>query len=396
MLQEYRIGGTYYGYDSQSKQLKAYPTIELFKADFGRNPNPKAATLPFSSNDGLVVAANQNPGKAIDGNTLLPVGQAPATQNNLPATQTPAGQVTGTLPNGQKVTFTDAAAAKSNGATEVKPVNETVATPKTETPAAKPDPAKVAEGVKFTGTNSYKGLSKDEQDLVNMAFNLIEVGGEDEAKKFAAALTSAKQIADPYYKSLLTLAQGEIASKIAGLNNDYEGQVEIINRTKSELLSDVSSQKDFLSLEQQADLAKLGRGYDEDILKIKDEAADKGIVFASGYKSLGRMETNRTTEQGDVVESTNRKYNYQINQLTERAQRGDIDAAKQLESLTGKKTLALQDIGRIAETKLGSANVPGLTGYTPVGGVAGTLEEEKRKNIISDVNAFVSLQKGFI
>lgn len=250
--------------------------------------------------------------------------------------------------------------------------------------------------VAFKNTDAYKGLSAEDQSFIDMAFNLVNIGGEDEARRVADAIKAAKQIADPYYKSQLTLALGEIGSTIAGLNQDYETKAEIIRRTQSELAEDVVTQKDFLTLEQQSDLARVTRQYDDDILKIRDIAAERGITISTGYRSREELERGRTTELQDVIESSGRQFNFRIADLERRVARGDVEAAKQLESLTGRRTLALQDIGRTAEAKLGTANVPIGTGHPPVGGVTGQLEEEKRQNILRDVFAISDLGSAFL
>lgn len=70
MLTQYKIGNTYYGFDPDTKQLMSFPDEPTLKMFFPKGIDPKAQDLPFSPNDGLVVAANQNPGKAVDANTL--------------------------------------------------------------------------------------------------------------------------------------------------------------------------------------------------------------------------------------------------------------------------------------------------------------------------------------
>lgn len=255
------------------------------------------------------------------------------------------------------------------------------------------------KGVKFTDTDAYKALSPEEQEFVNMGFNLILYGGEEEAKMFANAIEKAKGIADPYFRAQLTLATGEIGSAIAMLNLDYESAAKIAEKTRDRLLEDVAAGKDFLSLEQQADLAREARFYDEDLLRIADSAAERGLTFGTGYKSRRAAEERRTVEYEDVIESKERKYNFEIAELERRAQRGEQDAADELARLNAEKGLKLSDIGRNAEQILGSSNLGNITsatGYSPVGGVIGSIEEDKRKSIISDIGAFVDLQKGFI
>jgi hypothetical protein len=329
-LKQYRIGGTYYGYDSATGYIVAFATQDQLKQYFPGGLDANAPTLTGVD----VTKANATPGTIISIATGAPV------------------------------------------------------TPISTTPA----------NVKFKDTAAYKALDAASREFVDMAFNLLSVGNEDQAKQFAEAIKQAKGIADPYYRNQLTMALGEIGAKIAELNNDYSTQAEIIARTKKELLEDVASQKDYLTLEQQSMLAREARAYDGDLLKIRDAAAEKGVTFGSGYNTLPYFEGERSAEHTDVVESANRQFNYQTQQLTLRAQRGDAAAAAQLKAITDKRASGYSTIGRLAETQLGSANVPtsSLPGYNKVGGILGTLEEQKRAAIIKDTSAFINLQKGFL
>lgn len=58
-LQQYRLGGTYYGYDPSSGKLVAFATPDQLKQYFPSGINPSAPTLPSSVN---VSTANKTPG----------------------------------------------------------------------------------------------------------------------------------------------------------------------------------------------------------------------------------------------------------------------------------------------------------------------------------------------
>ena len=254
------------------------------------------------------------------------------------------------------------------------------------------------ENVAFKDSAAYKGLTSEQKEFVDMAFNLIEVGGENEARMFSEAIKQAKAIADPYFKAQLSLAQAEIAGGIAEMNLDYDTKREIIQRTKDQLLEDVKISKDFLSVEQQSEIARMTKDLDRDLLAVGDAAAEKGLTFATGYRSRVGAQARKREQFQDVAQSRQRMYNLKINELKLRADRGDTTAQQQLEALQTGKGLALERIGRGAEALIGTAGLTRTTeeGYKPVGGVIGKLEEEKRKSTIADVGAYVELQKGFL
>lgn len=75
MLTQYKLGNTYYGFNDQTGQFIAFPDIQTLKKYFPQGIDPKAKDLPLSPQDGVVLAANQNPGKAIDIKTLQVMAQ---------------------------------------------------------------------------------------------------------------------------------------------------------------------------------------------------------------------------------------------------------------------------------------------------------------------------------
>lgn len=257
----------------------------------------------------------------------------------------------------------------------------------------------VTGDVAFKNSDAYKLLDDESKAFVDSVYNLLTVGGEQEAKIFAKAIDQAKKIADPYYSAVLTLAKGDVEAKVAQINNDYEGQYEAINRAKSQLLEDVKTNKDFLTLEQQAELSTAARNYDDDVQTIRDVAASKGITFSTGRFSREEAEQQRKLQYQDVTESSNRQYNFKISELEKSAARGDTEAQKQLENLKANKGFALGSVARSAEATLGTEATRGITGLSDqplVGGVTGSIAEEKNKAIVSDVGALVDLQKGFL
>lgn len=264
--------------------------------------------------------------------------------------------------------------------------------------------------VKFKDSDAYKALTQDMKDFVDLSYNLIEVGGEDEAVMFKNAIEQAKGVADPYYAAQFTLALGEIQGQIAREQGNYDELVRITNETNTQLQKDMAAGKDLLGLNQTAELARLQASYQQDLLSIADQAAEKGLTMATGYRSRTRAEELRGIQQEDVVTSTNRQYNFQIQELTDRASRGDDAAKAKLKDLARIKDSNLSAIGRNAESILGSAgitqdidpltkgvqSIAGGTGYNPVTGVIGSNEENKKKSMISDIGGFLDLQKGFI
>ena len=251
-------------------------------------------------------------------------------------------------------------------------------------------------GKAFQGSDAYKALSAEDQQFINDAFAYITYGTEEDARRFATAVKQAKDLADPYFKSKLAISAAQVGVKVALEKNDYNAAKEIIERTQKELLEDVTSSKGFLSLEHQSDLAREAKDFGMDLLDIADSAAEKGITFATGARSRVESEQRRAQTYGDVVQSSTREFNFKVNELENRAARGDVSAKAELDRITKTKDLNLKNIGLGAEQILGSANLTPIEGYTPVGGITGSIEEEKERTIMSDIKGGIDLQKNLI
>ena len=240
----------------------------------------------------------------------------------------------------------------------------------------------------YKSSAAYKNLSSELQQLVDMAFSTL-TGTEAEQKIFSDALTRAAAIADPYAKSQLALFKGEYMTKIADVKGDFETKRRVLEQTRKDLSETLRLNKDFLSLEEQSDIATQTGLYDEDMLTIADQAAEKGITFATGARSRALSEERRTEQFEDVIESTRRRSNFKIKELELRASQGDMEAAAQLKELPQKSGIKLTEIGQSAERILGSMGAGGLNieGFKPVGDVLGDVEQQRLKDIITNTSA---------
>lgn len=243
-----------------------------------------------------------------------------------------------------------------------------------------PPPANSA----YKDSDAYKSLPQDLKDLVDLGYSSF-IGTPEQQKNFTDALTNAQALADPYAHSQLLLATAEFQLAIAKSNNDYKAQVDILNRTRQSIADDLKLNADHLTLEQQAEMARATTAYNEDMLTIADAAAEKGLTFGTGARSRSMAEDIRTTQQQDIVQSSNRSYNFQMDDLKARAARGDTEAQAQLDNLSKNNEFNMSSIGQAAERVLGSGGAAGLNlpGFTPQGGALGSIEQDRRTAILN-------------
>lgn len=252
-------------------------------------------------------------------------------------------------------------------------------------PAPTPDYTKLPE---------FSGLPTDDKKLIETLFTAFTEGREsDISAALPGIIEQAKANVEPFARAKLALTLGEVESKIAFTQGDLQRASDITARVRKEISDDLVSGLGDISLEQQAEMARVTRAYDEDLLSIADQAAEKGLTFATGARSRVLAEERRGEQFQDVIQSSRRKAAILERELKLKAARGDIEAQEQLAEIKAKGEFQLREIGRSAEEVLGTANLPATPGYTRVGEVIGTIEQQRRQQEQAEVVAGITIAK---
>jgi hypothetical protein len=225
---------------------------------------------------------------------------------------------------------------------------------------------------------AFQALSQDQKEIITYNYNIQMTDNAEDAKKLAEALESAKAQAEPYWQNIVAIAQDELLRNFEIAEGDYNSSVQRQQRIIENINQDLSKNKDFLSLEQQADLATLARNYEVSHESLIDSAAGAGLTFSTKRKIA---EKRLNEENQGMVESTTRSYNKQIMDLQTEADRGNIEAQKEIENLQRKLGESKTSIGRAGEKYLGTENLPTLPGYNAMGNITGDLYEQKTADI---------------
>jgi hypothetical protein len=225
---------------------------------------------------------------------------------------------------------------------------------------------------------SFLNLPTDMKEIAVYNYEVQKSNDEDKALKLAQALEIATEQAEPYWKSIVLIAQDEILRGFEAVRGDFNSSVERQQRIIENINADLTTNKDFLSLEQQSDLSNLAKNYEINTEQLIEGAANQGMTFSTKRKIAEKRLAESNT---GMVESTNRRYNKQIADLETQATRGNLEAQKELEDLARKKNESITSIGRSGETYLGTENLPEGTGYEALGNVTGSLYEDKVKDI---------------
>jgi hypothetical protein len=225
---------------------------------------------------------------------------------------------------------------------------------------------------------SFKNLPFDMQQAAVYNYQIQTANDQAKAQAWADALEQATAQADPYWKNIIRIAQDEALNSIDQANGDFNSQIQRNQERVNQINEDLSSNKGYLTLEQQNDLANLSKSYKTNLGTLIDSASNQGLTFST-KRAIAQQRLNE--QNTGLVESTNRQYNKQIADLQTEAQRGNLDAQNQIADLQRRMQANTQNVGRGLETNVGTENLPALPRYTPLGGVPGKLYEEKTQDI---------------
>ena len=250
---------------------------------------------------------------------------------------------------------------------------------KDEKKSSSKDDSKFKEAMKKSGAwDYYQNLSSDQQEFAKYNWSITRSDAKESIKLYQEALDEATAQADPYWKSYLLVAQDEVQRAVDDAIKTTQSEVEKNQRLIDKLKENLTSNKDYLSLEQQSDLATLAQNYEVNQETLVQGSADTGLTFSTKRKLAEQRLAQTNT---GLVESTQRKYNKQISDLQTEADSGNTEAQKEIEELQRKLGVTITSIGREAEAKLGSENLPTISGYTALGDVTGDYYEQKTADI---------------
>lgn len=123
---------------------------------------------------------------------------------------------------------------------------------------------------------SFQALSADEKEIVIYNYEVQKANDADKAAKLASALEQATAQSDPYFKEKIRIAQDELLRTFEADQGDYTSSLERTQRRIEEINQDLSRNKEYLSLEQQAELGSLAA-----------DLQDKYTTFQRNMEYLG-------------------------------------------------------------------------------------------------------------
>ena len=239
-------------------------------------------------------------------------------------------------------------------------------------------------------------LSPDEQDYLVNYYNVLATQDEENQEILAQALEDAQAQADPYFAEQIRMAQDELTRAVGGQTGDFASRKRDLESRIEQLKDDLSTGTDRLDIDQQSQLARQQKSYESQLDNLVEDARHKGLTFST-KRELAESKLN--AEQQDIVESTKRNFQRRIADLQRAASRGEVEAQNLLSDYERDYGENVTSLIRGSEQTIGTTNLPNLPdlpGVAPLGGVVGSLEENKQTDILQRAEALASLRNPFL
>lgn len=206
---------------------------------------------------------------------------------------------------------------------------------------------------------------------------------EEYIKNSTAAMDLAKQQADPYWAEKINILKDELSRFLSGGQEDLVAKENDLTRRRAEIENNLKYNKEYLSAEQQAELARQASKYSDDLDTTRQLMADRGLS-SSSIKNQAEEKLNEANQ--DIITSTARKYAYQTGSAERTASSNVADIVSQIEEAKRMAQQNATSATRKTEATIGSSeigNIPGAGQYG-IGGISiGNIGEQKAENIYS-------------
>lgn len=287
-------------------------------------------------------------------------------------------------------------AGKNIGSVPAAPAPTPKPTPAPE-PVAKPDPYN-GPTVNVNGqdipqeladSQYFKNLGTDQQEMVGYYWSMQSSGNKENDTKLLDALKVAGAQADPYWKEQINIVKDELSRTIGSLNNDYSATEADLMRRKNEIDADLLYNKDQISTEQAAELAKQKDNIDLQLENVRGEMASRGLTSSS---ISNQAKERALKESSNVVGSIQRKFADMTRTNELGSARKVTDIQTQIDDLKRKLGESTIDVTRKAEKIVGSDALPNMQGT--LGGITGTNLEKEINDILTSANSLRSSNFG--
>ncbi len=238
-----------------------------------------------------------------------------------------------------------------------------------------------------------EGMSEAQKDVAVLQEIGVTAGTADEKELAKQYLAKAKELADPYYKSMVNVALDELSRTLTSSAQDLIYKKNQIDAKIGELQSDLTYSREQLTLDEQTEMANQLREYETARDSLDLQMQEAGLAFSSPRQAA---ESKLTSQQSETAQALTRKYaaSRREAELSALRAQGQLEQERQLAERTAQES-AVQ-AARATEAKVGSSNLPSAIAGQPLGalgGVSGSIEDQ-RKSAILDLERIIAGRGG--
>ncbi len=247
-----------------------------------------------------------------------------------------------------------------------------------------PDSIKNSEG--------WKNLSDDQKALAYFTYQAQNASNAAQKEDALRALDKAMELADPYFKEQIKIAKDELGRSVSSSSASTQEKVNSLQDRIKGLNEDLTFNKQNLTLEEQSALASQKRQNEAELFNLQQQMAESGLAFSSPRQVA---EQSMQADQQGINESTRRKFATAQRDLQVQTARDMAASQAAIASAQRTGSEQLTDIQRKGEAYLGSTDAPAVDGVTGLGGVTGSLNEQKQQQIIGLQQTLMKKQDPF-
>lgn len=227
----------------------------------------------------------------------------------------------------------------------------------------------------------FMQLDENNKAIVSYYYNTLASQNTEKAKAFTTALDLASKQADPYWKEKLNIVKDELERTTATTEADLVSREKTLMDRQNAINEDLVSNKEYLTAEQQAELARQAESYNNDLTTIREQMASSGLSSSS---IRNRAENRLATSNTDVIESATRAYEKNIKDTENTATRELASIAQQTADYQRQALENKTSAARTAEANIGSEALAD-TSVAPLllGGISGTMLDSKGTDILN-------------
>lgn len=243
----------------------------------------------------------------------------------------------------------------------------------------------------------YNNLNSEQKEFINTYTNVLSQDNDDLKKKMSDAIEQAKAQADPYWAEQLTIAQDNLKINLGEIEDNLESKQSLLEKRIDRINKDLKESRDRIDIDKQAELARLKRKYEVQLENVEENMRSRGLTFSSKRRTAeNRLEEERT----DIVESTQRQYQRKGSDIEKQSERNIEDLRGNISDLATQVQQRGAALVRQTEAKVGTKNLPDLSGTVAegaqMGNVSGEIQSNKQSDILSRAGAMIGLNNPIL